>query len=68
MQGSLNPILDSLGRTYVYARNISVNDGQAQPVHFIYGEELKLTDSNGQQATLQIMHMAGKSALLRWRR
>ena len=37
LSGSLNPKRDTSDRTYLYASNIAINEGQQQPVHFILG-------------------------------
>ena len=49
LRGRLNPIRDALDRTWLYASNIAVNQGQSQPVHFIPGEDLRLTDADGNE-------------------
>lgn len=67
LTGRLNPKLDSHGRTYLYASNISINQGQQQPVHFILGEELRLTDSSGVEMTVRIVNIVGRSALVEYR-
>ena len=38
LRGRLNPIRDPLDRTCLYASNIAINRGEAQPVHFRFGE------------------------------
>ena len=40
LKGRLNPIRDTHERTYLYASNIAINEGDQQPVHFIPGEVL----------------------------
>ena len=67
LSGRLNPIRDSHDRTYLYASNISINDGKQQPVHFILGEDLLLTDSNGKEALVRVVDIVGRSALLEYR-
>ena len=47
LSGRLNPKRDTLDRTYLFASNIAINKGKQQPVHFIPGEDLRLTDANG---------------------
>ena len=65
----LNPILDSLGRSYLYARNIAVNGGQAQPVRFVPGtDRLSLVDANGNEFRVCVKAIAGSSSLLEYRR
>ena len=67
IQGRLNPILDHLDRMYLYADNIAINDGMAQPVHFALGEPLRLTDALGATATLWIREMLGASCVFDFR-
>ena len=68
LEGRLNPILDTLGRTYLYARNIAVNDGLQQPVNFEFGQELQLTDAEGRGMRARIVSIIGQSALVEYQR
>lgn len=67
LQGSINPILDTYGRTYLYTSNIAINAGQPQPVSFTFGEELRFTDVKGREMLVRIVAIAGKSSLLEYR-
>lgn len=67
LKGRLSPIRDSLDRTYLYASNIAINEGQAQPVYFLLGEELRLTDADGNERWVRIIDIAGRSALVEYR-
>ena len=67
IKGRLNPIRDAHDRTYLYASNISINEGMQQPVHFSLGEDLRLTDADGREATVRIVEVVGRSALLEYR-
>ena len=68
LKGNLNPILDNLDRTYLYASNVAINEGQAQPVTFRPGdEELTLVDSAGNCCYLRILAIAGNSSLVEYR-
>jgi ATP-dependent DNA helicase RecG len=67
VQGRLNPIRDNLDRTYLYASNIAIDQGKQQPVHFAFGENLRLTDADGSEATIRIVDVVGRSALLEYR-
>ena len=67
LRGRLNPIRDSLDRTYLYASNIAIEQGKPQPVHFLPGEELRLTDSDGADYLVRIVEIIGRSALLEYR-
>ena len=68
LKGRLNPIRDPLDRTYLYASNIAVARGRPQPVHFVPGEELRLTDSDGAERLVRILDVVGRSALMEYRR
>ena len=65
--GRLNPIRDSLDRTYLYASNVAISGGKQQPVSFVLGEELQLTDANGREALVRIVDIVGRSALVEYR-
>ena len=67
LNGRLNPILDSHGRTYLYASNIAINQGEAQPVHLGFGEALRLTDADANELSVRIIHIEGRSALVEYR-
>ena len=49
LSGRLNPKRDNHDRTYLYASNIAIDEGKQQPVHFILGEDLHLTDARWQE-------------------
>lgn len=67
LSGRLNPILDTIGRTYVYADNIAVNQGQQQPVHIALGEPLDMVDADGNRLEVVVVDIVGRSALLQYR-
>lgn len=67
LDGRLNPIRDTLDRTYLYASNIAINGGQPQPVAFRLGEPLQLTDAEGREAQVRIVNIVGRSALIEYR-
>ena len=66
LKGAVNAIRDSLDRTYVYASNITINDGEQQPVHFIPGENLKMIDADGTERCVRIIEIVGRSALVEY--
>ena len=68
LRGRLNPILDNLDRSCIYADNIAINGGLQQPVHFEFGEELRLSDAEGQDALVRIVSIVGRAALVQYRR
>lgn len=67
LRGRLNPKRDSLDRTYLYASNIAIGEGRQQPVFFVPGEELRLTDSDGKALLVRIVEIVGRSALVEYR-
>ena len=67
VHGRLNPIRDAHERTYLYASNIAIEQGKQQPVYFALGEDLSLTDAEGREATVHIVEVVGRSALLEYR-
>ena len=67
LSGYLNPIRDTSDRTYLYASNIAINEGQQQPVTFVPGEDLRLTDADGKEMLVRIVSIIGSSALLEYR-
>lgn len=67
LRGRLNPIRDAHDRTYLYASNIAINEGEPQPVHFIPGEDLRLTDAEGTTLLVRIVDIAGRSTLVDYR-
>ena len=67
LKGRLNPKRDTLDRTYLYASNIAINQGEQQPVHFLLGEDLRLTDADGTEMLIRIVNIVGQSALVEYR-
>ncbi len=67
LSGRLNPKRDNHDRTFLYASNIAINEGKQQPVHFIPGEDLRLTDADGRELVVRIIAIIGRSALVEYR-
>ena len=66
LHGRLNPIRDTSDRTYLYANNISINDGRQQPVVFRRNKPIRLTDSFGVELAVTIVEIIGESVLLEY--
>ena len=66
LKGRLNPIRDTLDRTYLYTSNIAVNEGRPQPVHFAPNEDLSLVDANGTRCLARIVEIRGSCALVQY--
>lgn len=67
LKGRLNPIRDKLDRTYLYATNLAINEGRREPVAFLPGEELRVTDPDGAERLIRIISIIGQSALVEYR-
>jgi len=67
LRGTLRPIRDDLGRTHLFANQTAVNDGQPQPVPFLPGEPLELTDARGSRVEARILTVVGGTALVDYR-
>ncbi len=67
IKGRLNPILDSLDRSYLYADNVAIDDGRQQPVYFALNKPVRLTDSLGARATLWFREMLGSTFVFDYR-
>ena len=67
LRGRLHPIRDNLGRPDLYASKIAINQGQRQPVHFTFDEDLRLTDDDGNELWARIVAIEGRTALVEYR-
>ncbi|MCY4149905.1 MAG: putative DNA binding domain-containing protein [Gammaproteobacteria bacterium] len=67
LHGRLNPMLDTLKRTCLYADNIAIEDGRQQPVSFRLGKPIKLTDEQGLELSIIVTEIIGNSALVDYR-
>ena len=67
LKGRLNPIRDTSDRTYLYADNIAIEQGRQQPVHFLPGRAIRLTDAFGFELSVTIVDIVGRSALVEYR-
>ena len=68
LEGRLNPILDTFGRSYLYTRNVAIDGGIQQPVSFEFGQELRLADADGTDMRARIDSIVGQSALVEYER
>ena len=67
LNGRLNPILDTSNRTYLYADNIAINGGQAQPTTFVVNEPFELEDAQGSRFEVYVKLIVGRTALIEYR-
>jgi hypothetical protein len=68
LSGRLNPILDTLGRTYLYAENIAIDGGKTQPVTFVLNVPMTLEDLDGHRVEIKIVSIISSSSLIDYRR
>ncbi len=66
LNGRLNPICDTFDRMYLYADNISIEEGRPQPVHFRLGKPLRVTDAYGVEMFIKIVDITGQSSLVEY--
>ncbi len=67
LSGRLNPMRDNLDRTFLYTVDLSINGGQPQPLQFMTGNEMRLTDADGKELLIRIVDIVGQSALVEYR-
>jgi hypothetical protein len=67
LSGRLNPIRDSLGRTYIYGDNISFADSPDQPFAFKEGKPFRAEDASEAVVDLTVVVTLGKTSLIRYR-
>jgi hypothetical protein len=63
-KGQFSPIHDTSDRLYVYAKNVSIENGQPQPVPFERGQPLHIEDANGQERQLTFVDVIGDVFLI----
>ncbi len=66
IEGRLNPILDTYGRTYLYADNISVRDSQTQPAIFEIGVPFQISDRHYMSSLVTVLAMRGRTSLVQF--
>lgn len=64
LKGRLNPILDTINRTYLYADNIAIDGGKIQPVSFKIGVPMDLEDCYGMIMQVTIKDIQGPVSLI----
>jgi hypothetical protein len=68
LKGRLNPILDSINKTYLYADNIAIDGGKGQPATFKVNVPIELEDADGRVVYATVKHIAGNISLLQYTR
>ena len=66
LKGRLNPILDTINRTYLYANNIAIDGGKIQPVTFKPGVPMDLEDCDGMIMQVTIKDIQGSVSLIEY--
>ena len=64
LKGRLNPILDTINRTYLYADNIAIDGGKIQPATFKIGVPMDLEDCDGMIMQVTIKDIQGSVSLI----
>lgn len=68
LKGRLNPILDTSSRNYIYADNIAIDGGKAQPATFAINQPVELEDADGTVVYATIKYIAGNVSLVQFTR
>ncbi|MEM1284094.1 MAG: TIR domain-containing protein [Pseudomonadota bacterium] len=68
LQGRLSPILDTSGRTYLYANNIAIDGGEQQPVPFNISVPFQLEDADGTVVVAAVKYIAADVSLIQYTR
>ena len=68
ISGQLTTSRDEQNRSYLDAWNLTIDQGRPQPVRFVPGQELRLTDSDGWVLFVRLVGMVGRSALVEYRK
>jgi hypothetical protein len=66
LKGTLNPILDTSLRTYIYGRDLSINNGSVQPVKFKIDETLSIKDNEKRTTEINIAYIQHRVILLNY--
>ena len=68
LSGQLTASRDEQDRGYLNAWNLTIDQGRSQPVRFVPGQELRLTDSDGWALFVRLVGMVGRSVLVEYRK
>jgi hypothetical protein len=68
LEGRLNPKLDTYNRMYLYADNISIENGRKQPADFRLNDPFRVEDSQGKKFELTVIAMKASSSLIEFKR
>jgi len=64
LNGLLNPKLDSHDRMYLYAVDISIENGKKQPADFVLNQPFQVEDAQGNRFQLKIVAIIAGSSLV----
>ncbi len=68
VSGRLTVSRDEQDRCHLEAWNLTIDQGRLQPVRFVPGRELRLTDPDGRAIIVRLVGMEGRSALVEYRK
>ncbi|WP_331375610.1 KGGVGR-motif variant AAA ATPase [Sinorhizobium chiapasense] len=66
LEGRLNPVMDTLDRTYLYAENIAIDGGKRQPVDFAVDQPFILEDRLGSVFRATVRFIEGRTTLVEY--
>lgn len=67
LTGILTLAQDPYDRALAHAIGLSINEGQPQPVRFLPGDPLRLTDGEGRERIVRVLAVAGDASLVEYR-
>lgn len=67
LAGILTLAQDPYDRALAHAIGLSINEGQPQPVRFLPGDPLRLTDGEGRERIVRVLAVAGDASLVEYR-
>jgi len=68
VSGRLTISCDEQDRCHLEAWNLTIDQGRLQPVRFVPGRELRLTDPDGRALFVRLVGMVGRSVLVEYRK
>lgn len=68
LDGRVNPILDSINRTYLYANDISIENGREQPATFTLNKPFQVEDKDRRKFELTVVAIKSRTSLIEFTR
>ncbi len=66
LQGWLEPRRDHLGRMHLYGSRVTIDNGVPEPVPFLPGQSMRVTDDVGHERMIRVINVLGRSTLVEY--